>query len=105
MPRPRKKRRCRQYEGDRVFKPRSVPLTELEISHLGEDELEALRLCYLEGLDQEGAGRRMGVSRGTVQRLLKSGRETLVRILVERRALVIGGRGDEEVHQSKDIES
>lgn len=87
-----------------MFKPRSVPLTELEISHLEEDELEALRLCDLEGMDQEGAGRRMGVSRGTVQRLLKSGRETLVRVLVERRALVIGGKGAAEMHAAKDVE-
>jgi predicted DNA-binding protein (UPF0251 family) len=66
-------------------------MPELELSQLREDELEALRLCDLEGLDQEGAGQRMGVSRGTVQRLLKSGRETLIRTLVENRALLIGG--------------
>lgn len=55
-----------------------------------EDELEALRLCDLEGFDQAGAGERMGVSRGTVQRLVKSGRATLVRAVVENAALVIG---------------
>lgn len=32
----------------------------------------------------------MGVSRGTVQRLLKAGRETVVRALVRGEALVIG---------------
>ncbi|MFC1661150.1 DUF134 domain-containing protein [Gemmatimonadota bacterium] len=96
MPRPRKKRHCRHFEGDRVFKPRSIPMTELEVLHLGEDELEALRLCDVEGYHQAVAGARMGVSRGTVQRLLKSGRATLVRVLVEEQALVIGGKETEE---------
>jgi predicted DNA-binding protein (UPF0251 family) len=65
-------------------------MPELEISNLRTDELEALRLCDLEGLDQASAGERMGVSRGTVQRLVKAGRETVIRTLVEGRALVIG---------------
>ncbi len=55
-----------------------------------EDELEAVRLCDMEGFDQAGAGEKMGVSRGTVQRLVKSGRATLVRAVVENAALVIG---------------
>jgi predicted DNA-binding protein (UPF0251 family) len=49
-----------------------------------------MRLCDLEGLDQAAAGERMGVSRGTVQRLVKAGRETVIRTLVEGRALIIG---------------
>lgn len=65
-------------------------MPELQLAHLHVDELEALRLCDLEGFDQEGAGQRMGVSRGTVQRLLKSGREKVVRALVENQALVMG---------------
>jgi predicted DNA-binding protein (UPF0251 family) len=66
-------------------------MPELEMLRLQEDELEALRLCDVEGLHQAVAGERMGVSRGTVQRLLKTGRETLVRAVVEGAALVIGG--------------
>jgi predicted DNA-binding protein (UPF0251 family) len=71
-------------------------MPELEVSFLREDELEALRLCDLEGLDQVGAGERMGVSRGTVQRLLKAGRETVVRALVRGEALVIGEAGEDQ---------
>ena len=92
MPRPRKERKCRHFEGDRVFKPRSIPMPELDVLFLGEDELEALRLCDVEGLPQTLAGDRMGISRGTVQRLLKSGRSKLVSALVENAALVIGHR-------------
>ena len=72
-------------------------MPELEVFHLGEDELEALRLCDVEGLHQVVAGERMGVSRGTVQRLLKTGRATLVRAVVENAALVIVSEGDPRV--------
>ncbi len=101
MPRPRKHRNCRHHEGDRVFKPRSIPMPELEILTLGEDQLEALRLCDVEGLHQVEAGERMGVSRGTVQRLLKSGRETVVRAVVENAALIIGAEFDKEMNPRK----
>ncbi len=72
-------------------------MTDLQTAELGLGELEALRLCDLEGLDQEEAGRRMGVSRGTVQRLLKRARATVVGCLVDGRALVIG-KGEEDAH-------
>jgi predicted DNA-binding protein (UPF0251 family) len=89
MPRPRKHRRCRAFDGDRVFKPRSIPMHQLETIRLELGELEALRLCDLEGLDQETAGQRMKISRGTVQRLLKIGRQKLVEALVTSSALII----------------
>jgi len=52
-------------------------------------ELEALRLVDLEGLSQEGAGERMGVSRGTVWRLLQSARKKAAQALTESRPLFI----------------
>ncbi len=89
MPRPTKPRRCRRFRGDRVFKPRSLPMSRLETIRLRLDELEAMRLCDQEGLDQMTAGTRMGVSRGTVQRLLKSGRAKVVGALLSSSALLI----------------
>jgi predicted DNA-binding protein (UPF0251 family) len=53
------------------------------------DEFEAMRLCDLEELDQTAAGGRMGVSRGTVQRLLTSGRHKLMEALVNTKAIRI----------------
>jgi predicted DNA-binding protein (UPF0251 family) len=70
-------------------------MPDLQLLSLGEDELEALRLCDLEGLDQTSAGERMGISRGTVQRMVKNGRATLIRAVVENAALIIGGGADE----------
>ncbi len=46
-------------------------------------EIEALRLVDLEGLSQEEAGRRMGVSRGTVWRLVQRARKKITRALTE----------------------
>ena len=89
MPRPCKQRRCRPHRGDRVFKPRSIPMPSLEVVGLALSELEAMRLCDHEGLDQSAAGRRMGVSRGTVQRLLKAGRSKLMDVLLHQKALRI----------------
>lgn len=57
--------------------------------HLEPAELEALRLIDLEGLSQEEAGDRMGVSRGTVWRLLQSARKKTAQALTEGRPLVL----------------
>jgi predicted DNA-binding protein (UPF0251 family) len=73
---------------DRAFKPTRTPLDQLEHIPFAADELEALRLCDMLGLTQEEAGRRMGVSRGTVQRIVTAAREKVARALVEGCALV-----------------
>jgi len=52
-------------------------------------ELESFRLVDLEGLSQEEAGKRMGVSRGTVWRLLQSARKKTAQALTEGRPLQI----------------
>lgn len=52
-------------------------------------ELEALRLVDMEGLSQEEAGERMGVSRGTVWRLLQEARRKTAQALTEGRRIQI----------------
>jgi len=52
-------------------------------------EIEAIRLTDLENLNQEEAGERMGVSRGTVWRLLQRGRSKIALALVEGRRVEI----------------
>ncbi len=82
-----------------MFKPRSIPMPELAQIRLELGELEAMRLCDVEGLDQGQAGDRMGVSRGTVQRLLARGRAKLVQALLQPAALFIErGVSDEDRH-------
>lgn len=63
-------------------------MTEIEKIPFYRDELEALKLCDLDGLTQEQAGRRMGISRGTVQRTLAVARKKVAMALSECKALV-----------------
>jgi len=57
--------------------------------YLEPAELEAFRLVDLEGLSQEEAGERMGVSRGTVWRLLQSARKKTAQALTEGRPILL----------------
>jgi predicted DNA-binding protein (UPF0251 family) len=57
--------------------------------YLEPAELEAFRLVDLEGLSQEEAGEKMGVSRGTVWRLLESARKKTAQALTEGRPISI----------------
>jgi predicted DNA-binding protein (UPF0251 family) len=59
------------------------------------EEFEALRLVDYEGLTQEEAGRRMGVSRGTVWRALSAARKKVAQMLVEGREIIILPHGNE----------
>ncbi|RLE54234.1 MAG: hypothetical protein DRJ30_05545 [Candidatus Methanomethylicota archaeon] len=62
---------------------------EGEPINLLPDELEALRLVYLEKKTQEEAARLMGFSRGSLWRCLDSGRTKLVKAIVESRPLIL----------------
>lgn len=91
-PRPRKHRRCScpfRGDADLVFKPAGTPLKDLERVPLGRDELEALLLCDRDGLTQAEAGERMGVSRGTVQRLVSGARRKVAGALAGGKALLV----------------
>lgn len=94
MTRPRKPRICicpHRAGYAAVFKPAGAPLKDLEIIQLAHDELESLHLCDGEGMTQEEAGVSMGVSRGTVQRLLSNARCKVAQALAGQKALAISG--------------
>ena len=90
MARPEKLRRVGCAARGRAFKPIGNRPSTLEIEELRLDELEALRLADLEGLYQEAAAERMGVSRPTFARILARARSAVARALVEERMLVVG---------------
>lgn len=97
-PRPKKPRNCNcphHLPGSVVIKPAGIPTRDLEKVILDLDELECLRLCDSEGLSQADAGKQIGISRGTVQRLVNSGRKKLIDAILNSQALVIQV-GDEE---------
>ncbi len=87
-PRPKKERRCEGNFAGMAFKPIGRPLHELRQIELHLDELEVIRLCDREGLTQEEAGIRMGVSRGTIQRIVTVARKKVSAALVEGAALI-----------------
>ena len=53
------------------------------------DELEAMRLVDGENLTQEDAGEKMGISRGSIWRLLQSGRKKIITAIYENREIRI----------------
>jgi len=91
MPRPRCPRRVAAPPRCLYFKPAGVPVSRLEEVALSVDELEALRLADLEGLYQDDAAARMGVSRPTFARIVEASRRKVAEALVHGRALRIGG--------------
>ena len=91
-PRPKKTRTCScplRESQQQLFTPAGTPAVNLEIITLDHDELEALVLCDEKELSQEAAGARMGVSRGTVQRLLARGRKKVVGAVAAGKTLTI----------------
>jgi len=87
-PRCKKPRNCRcKFRGE-AFKPTGVPMSEIEQIPLLREELEALKLCDLDDLTQAEAGARMGVSRGTIQRILAAARKKVAKALSKGQAIV-----------------
>jgi len=65
------------------------PVPSGEPIYMSFDEYEALRLTYIEELNQEDVARRMKISRGTVWRCLEGARKKVARMIVEQRPLVV----------------
>lgn len=91
MARPVKWRRVEFIPDVRHFIPEGAHKSKVEENLLQIEELEALRLKDLEGLEQEACAERMGVSRQTFQRILNSARQKVADSLVNGKAIRIGG--------------
>jgi len=91
MPRPPCPRRVATPPRCSYFKPAGIPISRLEEVGLSVDGLEALRLADLEGLYQDDAAARMGVSRPTFARIVEASRRKVADALVHGRALRITG--------------
>jgi predicted DNA-binding protein (UPF0251 family)/predicted Fe-Mo cluster-binding NifX family protein len=96
MPRPRKCRRVAAPPGVVSFKPRGIPMRELQEIYLSHEGFEALRLTDIEGLNQSEASRHMGISRQTYGRVLAAARQAVSRAVIEGKALSIEG-GDFQI--------
>ncbi len=87
MSRPKKCRHVRCQLRAYYFKPRGIPLIDLEEVTLNADELEAIRLADHEGLYHEEAATKMRISRATFGRILEDARKKVAEALVQGKAL------------------
>ena len=91
MPRPIRTRRIFFQPKVNYFKPIGIPLRNLKESILTFEELEAIRLIDSENLDQNQAGKKMGISQSTLSRLLCSARKKLVNAIIKGNSIKIQG--------------
>ncbi|MFA5069353.1 MAG: DUF134 domain-containing protein [Candidatus Omnitrophota bacterium] len=89
--RPKKTRWIDCHPGERCFRPLCKPKGLLEGIVLGLDELEALRLSYLEGYDQKRVSSRMRIHQSTISRILASARRKVTDALVNVKSIKIEG--------------
>jgi predicted DNA-binding protein (UPF0251 family) len=89
--RPRLRRIINGNAESRCYKPCCCPCEDSEEISLRPDELELLRLVDLEGLEQEEAAARLGVSRKTAWRDLHEARRKVADALVYGKGIGIAG--------------
>ncbi|MEI6101040.1 MAG: DUF134 domain-containing protein [Eubacteriales bacterium] len=88
MPRSQKCRRVCCVPENRLFMPENGCSGTVLLT---VEELETVRLCDLEGLEQDGASASMEVSRATLQRILYQARRKIAEALCTGMAIEIGG--------------
>ena len=91
MVRPQKNRRVAFNPEISYFKPRGIPMMQLQEVRLTVDEREAIRLSDLLGMSHEEAGRCMGVSRATFGRIIQNGRRAIADALINGKAINVEG--------------
>jgi predicted DNA-binding protein (UPF0251 family) len=91
MSRPFKCRHIGCEPGTTYFKPRGIPLFELQEVVLTVDEFEALRLADLEGLYQEEAAKKMKISRQTFGNIISSAHGKIADAIINGKAIKIEG--------------
>jgi predicted DNA-binding protein (UPF0251 family) len=89
--RPQKNRIVAHNPDVSYFKPRGIPMLDLEEVCLTVDECEALRLSDLLDLSHEDGGKQMGVSRATFGRILQRARSIVADALINGKAINIEG--------------
>lgn len=95
MPRGLKCRRVCAVPENRIFTPQMLCHETITLT---VEELETVRLCDLEGLDQDDAAVSMNVSRATFQRTLYQARKKIAEALCAGKTIKIGG-GNYELAQ------
>ncbi len=89
MPRPRRFRRITFRPDVTYFKPAGVGLRDLEHVELELDEVEAIRLFDVQGLEQKKCAEKMEVSQPTFSRILDSARKKISDAIIGGKAIRI----------------
>jgi len=89
MSRPKNPRFLRFEPNVYYFKPRGIPLRELEETILEADELEALKLHDVDGLEQISAAQEMRISQSTFARILNKAYKKIADGIVNGKAIRI----------------
>jgi predicted DNA-binding protein (UPF0251 family) len=98
MVRPQKNRRVAFNPKISYFKPRGIPMMQLEEVRLTVDEREAIRLSDLLGMSHEE------VSRATFGRIIQKGRKTIADALINGKAINVEGGNYRIVNQARMFE-
>ena len=89
MARPKKKRKILCNPSAYYFKPRGIPIIELEEIILENDELEAIRLADFMSFSHEDAAGKMKISRATFGRIVHSARNKIADGILNGKAIRI----------------
>lgn len=89
MPRPIKPRCLRFKPNVYYFKPQGIPLRHLEELILKPDEIEALKLHDIDGLEQIEAAKKMQISQSTFARILNCTYKKLAEAVIKGKAIKI----------------
>jgi len=101
MVRPQKRRVVAYNPDISYFKPRGIPLIDLEEVQITIDEYEALRLSDLMDMPYEEAANKMKVSRATFGRIVRRARKTVADALINGKAIIIQGGSYRIVDKSR----
>ncbi|MFO7807284.1 MAG: DUF134 domain-containing protein [Candidatus Moraniibacteriota bacterium] len=71
------------------FKPRGVPIRNLELIHLSTEEAETLRLKDVFNLSQIECAKKMNTSQSTFQRILSRARKKVSQAIIQGKSIEI----------------
>jgi predicted DNA-binding protein (UPF0251 family) len=91
MARPKCPRMIKNLPNVAYYKPRAIPLSQLEEVTIAYDEYEAVRLADFDGLYQEEAAAKMQISRPTFGRIIESAHKKIADALINGKAIRIEG--------------
>ncbi len=89
MSRPKIHRCMRFIPNVRYFKPRGIPLRDLEEVVLLPDELESLKLHEIDGFEQIKAAKQMKISQSTFARTLGNAHKKIAEAIIWGKAIRI----------------